>query len=273
MVALRRDFHRHPELSYHERRTAQLIAEEPALEIALPQVFDQPPLTVLQRGKLANVEALVAKIYRRYQADPTAGLGPDYQELVTEFQPLFQWATACWDFLLSTEGCRFILRAGEQKAGARGDYRAITDKDYSRFVHGIFRTCVLDFAQTPDAAWLSQSLRERFWPDVLTAYRQLEHPPDPRQRRLSPYSYLRCVPYRFLNEFHHDLVYSTVHRLPTSERRAVEVYFFHFYTASAAAEAVGCSEEECRAGLRQGLTRLLIHDRLVYCLLRQIERY
>lgn len=253
--------------------TTVLIEEEPALEIALPQVFDQPPLTGLQRGKLANVEALVAKIYRRYQADPTAGLGPDYQELVTEFQPLFQWATACWDFLLSTEGCRFILRAGEQKAGARGDYRAITDKDYSRFVHGIFRTCVLDFAQTPGAAWLSQSLRERFWPMILDAYRRLSQPPDPRQRHLTPYSYLRCVPYQFLNDFHQDLVDATGRHLPPREWQAIDAYFLHFSTEPAAAQTLGCSVDECLELLRRGLMRLLIEDRLVYCLLRQIERY
>ena len=249
------------------------IQEESALEIALPQVFEQPPLTVLQRDKLLHVEALVARIFKASQASPPGGLGSGYQALVNEFYPLLAWAGSCWDFLLSTEGCRFVPRSAERKLGVRGDYRVVACRDFSRLLHVVFHRCVLDFAQEPQAPSLGGWLRERFWPDVLTAYRQLEHPPDPRQRRLSPYSYLRCVPYRFLNEFHHDLVYSTVHRLPTSERRAVEVYFFHFYTASAAAEAVGCSEEECRAGLRQGLTRLLIHDRLVYCLLRQIERY
>lgn len=250
-----------------------LVEEEPALEIALPHVFDQPPLTVLQRGKLANVEAVVAAIYRRYQADPTAGLGPDYQELVSEFQPLFQWAIACWDFLLSTEGCRFMLRTGEQKAGARGDYRAATDKDYSRLVHGIFRTCVLEFAQTPGAVRLSQCLRERLWPTVLEAYRRLNQPPDPRQRHLTPYSYLRCVPYQFLNEFHQDLVNAAGRRLPSREWQAIGAYFLHFYTEPAAADTLGCSVDECLECLRQGLLKLLIDERLVYCLLRQIERY
>ena len=110
------------------------VQDEPALEIALPQVFDQPSLATLQRGKLPNVEALVARLYRSMPSNPQGGLGPDYQELVAEFQPLFTWAIACWDYLLSTEGCRFVLRNGEQKNGARGDYRVITDKDYSRMV-------------------------------------------------------------------------------------------------------------------------------------------
>ena len=79
-----------------EQRTVY-VQEEPALEIALPQVFTQPTLTILQRGKLPHVEAFVAHIFQRHQANPTAGLGPDYQELVTEFQPLFTWAIASWD--------------------------------------------------------------------------------------------------------------------------------------------------------------------------------
>ena len=39
------------------------------------------------------------------------------------------------------------------------------------------------------------------------------------------------------------------------------------------AEQLGRPLEECRSALRQGLTRLLVSDRLAYCLLRQIERY
>ena len=36
---------------------------------------------------------------------------------------------------------------------------------------------------------------------------------------------------------------------------------------------MGCSVEQLLARLRQGLRALLLNDRLVYCLLRQIERY
>ena len=255
-----------------ETRTVY-VQEEPALEIALPQVFEQPALTSLQRGKVPNVEALVAQIFRRYQTNPVGGLSDDYQELVTEFQPLFRWATACWDYLLSTEGCRFLPRHGEVRLGVRGDYRAVTDKDYSRIVHGIFRACVLEFARQPSAASLREWLRERFWPLTLEAYRRLENPPDPRQRTLSPYSYLRCVPYEFLNDYHQELVYTTVQQLPLMEWRAIDTYFLHFHTEAASAESLGLSRDEFLALLRQGLITLLIHNRLVYCLLRQIERY
>lgn len=249
------------------------VQEEPALEIALPQVFHQPELKVLQRGKLPHVEALVAQIFRRYQADPNGQLGPDYQELVTEFQPLFTWTIACWDYLLSTEGCRFVPRHGELRMGARGDYRAVTGKDYSRMVHRIFRQCILAFAQQPDASCVSEWLRGRFWPLIAHTYRQLEHPPDARQRTLTPYSYLRCVPYQFLNDFHHDLVYTTVQQLPPMVWRAIDAYFLHFYTEPASANELGCLVEAFREWLRQGLVNLLLNHRLVYCLLRQIERY
>lgn len=249
------------------------VQEEPELDIALPQVFVQPDLTVLQRGRLANPEALVAQIYRRHADNPEAALGPDYQELVTEFQPLFAWTTACWDYLLSTEGCRFLPRRGEIKAGVRGDYRAVTDKDYSRIVHVMFRRCVFDFAQQPELPSLAPWLRERLWPMILDAYRQLENPPDKRQRVLTPYSYLRCVPYQFLNDYHQDLVDETVARLPETERRAIATYFFNFYTEPASAEALSWPLDQFQTALRQGLVKLLINDRLVYCLLRQIERY
>lgn len=250
------------------------VQEEPALEIALPQVFDQPLLTTLRRGKLADPEGLAMKIAQQHLANPEAGLGPDHQELVTEFAPLFTWTTACWDYLLSTEGVRFLPRRGEQKLYVRGDYRAFTDRDYSRLTHSVFRGCVLEFGQAPvvDVS-LSQWVRQRFWPRVLEGYRQLEQPADPRQRVLTPYSYLRCVPYQFLSEFHHDLVYHTIQRLPGDLQRVIEVYFLHFFTADASAQALGCSLEECEARLRQALTHLLIQERLVYCLLRQLERY
>lgn len=249
------------------------VQDEPALEIALPQVFDQPPLVQLQRGRLPNVERLVAHIARQQQARPDGGLGADYQELVGEFLPLFTWAMACWDYLLSTQGCRFVPRTSTQRHGIRGDYRVVTDKDYSRMVHAIFRSCVLEFAKDPVPSSLAQWLRPRFWPLVSEAYRRLEDPPDPRQRTLTPYSYLRCIPYEFLNDYHEDLVTAKLKRLPAAEAQAIDAYFLRFYTEPAAAEAIGRPIEELNALLRQGLTKLLISERLVYCLLRQIERY
>jgi hypothetical protein len=255
-----------------EPETVQ-VQEEPALEIALPQVFEQPRLMTLQRGKLPHVEALVARILRQHQEHSEEPLGEDYQELVHEFQPLFAWAIACWDYVLTTEGCRFLPRNSRNKLGMRGDYVALDDGDYSRLVHRVFRACVLGFAQAPSEPCLNRWLRERFWPMVLETYRRLENPPDPRQRILTPYSYLRCVPYAFLNDVHQELVYTTAKGLPPLEWQAIDAYFLHFFTEATSAQTIGTSIEEWAQRLRQGLTTLLIHHRLVYCLLRQIERY
>ena len=257
--------------TFNERTV--FVQEEPALEIALPQVFEQPLLVTVQRGKLLDADALAIKIARRHAANPEAALGADYQQLVTEFQPIFSWTIACWDYLLSTQGCRFVSRNGEQRWGVRGDYSAFTDKDYSRLVHGIFRQCILELPQDAAAIPLSQWLREQCWPRILEAYQRLEQPTDTHQRILTPYSYLRCVPYQFLNEFHHELVYTTLKRFPQREKQAIDTYFLHFFTEHATAQATGCSLEECLSLLHQGLVKLLIHHRLVYCLLRQIERY
>ena len=250
------------------------VQEEPELDIVMPQVFTQPELTTLQRGKLPQVELAAAKLYRAHLAqEGTGALGPDYQALVNEFQPLFAWAIACWDYLLSTEGCRFVSRNGEEKLYARGDYRAVTDRDFSRMVHRIFRACVFAFAQQPPGPSLSTYVRAHFWAAVVQTYQQLDEPADPRQRRLTAYSYLRCVPYQFLNAYHHDLVYTTLQRLPYPEYQALDLYFLNFLTFETAAQTMGLSPEVAEEILRRGLLTLLRDERLVYCLLRQIERY
>ncbi len=250
------------------------VQEEPELEIALPQVFTHPPLIALQRGRLPNVEGWIVKFQQLHvQHNGSTALGPEYQMFVNEFQPLFTWALACWDYLLSTEGCRFVLRGTDEKLASRGDYRAVTDKDYSRLVHRLFRQCVFAFTPSPTTPSFGSYLRANFWETVLQAYRKLEEPPDLRQRKLTPYSYLRCIPYRFLNDFHHELVWRTVERVPRPAHDAITYYFLNFFTLQATADVLQCVAEDVEEILRRGLIPLLLEDRLVYCLLRQIERY
>ncbi|MBI3319961.1 MAG: sigma-70 family RNA polymerase sigma factor [Candidatus Omnitrophica bacterium] len=248
------------------------VQEEPALEIALPQVFIQPELTALQRGQLPHLEGLIARLYRSH-VQGSMVLGLDYQALVNEFQPLFTWAVACWDYLLSTEGCRFVLRNGEERYACRGDYRVVTDRDYSRLTHRIFRQCVFEFAHTACPQSFAGYLRTHFWDAVLLAYRKLEDPPDLRQRKLTAYSYLRCIPYRFFKAYHHELVARVLRALPSEHHRVLERYFLHFETLPAAAQHLELPLETSEERLRSALTTLLIHHRLTYCLLRQIERY
>lgn len=260
------------ELSSSEEVVA--VQEEPALEIAIPQVFIRPPLTAVQRGKLPNPSQWIEKFQRLHaQHNGSTALGPEYQAFVNEFQPLFTWSIACWDYLLSTEGCRFLLRGGDERLSTRGDYRAVTDTDYSRLVHRVFRQCVFEFVPSPEALSFAGFLRAHFWEAVRQAYRKLDEPADARQRRLTPYSYLRCVPYHFLNDFHHNLVRQRLARLPAGDHDAISYYFLNFFTLQATVEAMQRPAELVEEILRRGLTSLLIEDRLVYCLLRQIERY
>ena len=257
-----------------EPQALVLVEDEPDLDIAMPQVFSQPPLTTLQRSKLPHVELLVARLQRLgAEAPGPKALGPDYQALVGEFQPLFAWAMASWDFLLTTEGCRFLLRNGDEKLYHRGNYRVFTDRDFSRLVHRIFRSCVFAFAQQAEAPSLGRYLRAHFWDIVVDAYRTLQEPPDPRQRPLTPYSYLRCIPYEFLNAFHRDLAARTLQTLPAQAQQAVQHYFLEFFTREATATHMGLPLDAVDATLHRGLVVLLVHERLVYCLLRQIERY
>ncbi len=262
-------------------QTIETIQDEPALDIALPQVFVQPTLDTLRRGRLRHLEWLVAQMYQRSAPVPASSngssghviLGQDYQAIVNEFQPLFTWGLACWDYLLTTEGCRFVRRRDSEKVCCRGNYRAVTDKDFSRLLHRIFRACIIEFAQTATDQPLSEYLRATFWPAIVTAYRQLDEPEDPRQRRLTAYSYLRCTPYTFLNRFHESLVTEAVNGLPRAENRAITGYFFNFYTLEATADGMQLSAGAIEELLRRGLTALWLQDRLVSGLLRQMERY
>lgn len=249
------------------------IQDEPALDIALPQVFTKPDLGVLVRGKLPNPERLVMRLCQPHGAQNGHTLGPDYQDLVNEFQPLFTWTMACWDYLLTTEGCRFLLRNSDDKLYCRGDYRAMTSTDFSRLVHKIFRQSIQTFAQQATDRSLAAFLRATFWDAIIDAYGKLENPPDPRQRKLTAYSYLRCVPYQFLNPYHHDLVMEALHKLPPEELRAIKLYFLQFLTIPATADEMVLSEDAVHTTLQRALVPLLINQRLVYCLLRQIERY
>ena len=249
------------------------VEDEPALEIALPQVFTQPPLLTLQRGKVRDVEGLIGHIYRTHLRQPGGALGPVYQSVVTEFQPLFAWSMASWDYLLTTQGCRFLLRGSDEKLCTRGDYRAVTDKDFSRLTHRVFRQLLLGFAEQAAEPSFAAFLRQRFWETVVGSYVKLEDPPDPRQRKLTAWSYLRCTPYQFLNSFHHALVHRGLGKLPDAQRRAISTYFLDFSTPHATAETLQSSLEDTQELIRQGLVSLLLSERLIYCLLRQIERY
>ena len=90
---------------------------------------------------------------------------------------------------------------------------------------------------------------------------------------LTGYSYLRCVPYRFLNTHHDTLVQDVVQALPVTERQVMELYFLRFFTEDAAAQAQGIALGTCRAYRQRAMRHLVRTHRLAAALLLQIERY
>ncbi len=268
--------------------------EAPPLDLWLPQLFRRPKAPCFQRGK-APIQKLVAQAAKAHQSQDSSGFGQAYGELLAEFQPAIQWALSCWEFLLSTEGCRFVLRSMEEKLYCRGDYRAFSQNDFQRIVYRTFKECLflyvsgcdsgpsrrvphrrgLNYAAIPpfETTGFRWVFKQTFWPTLLKNYRTLENPPDPAQRKLTGYSYLRCVPYQFLNPYHHERVHGTVKGLPPSQRQAVELYYLRFYKEEAAALNLRISLYAFWRR-RKGALRLIAQkDYLSYILLNQIERY
>ncbi len=249
-----------------------LIEEEaPALDIAMPRVYRRPPYPLFQT-KARTVQRLAAEAAAAHQAGDGPGFGKPYGQLVAEFQPAIRWALSCWDYLLSTEGCRFLLRTPDEKRYCRGDYRVFTESDYNSLVYRIFK---LSLVAQPDLAEASfeRGVRKDFWPAIRTAYCALEDPPDRRQRRLTPYSYLRCIPYQFLNDYHHERVSATVRRLPFRQRQVIELYYLNFLREEAVLESARISLEGFHRWKSSALEKIASKDYLSYILLIQIERY
>ncbi len=249
------------------------IDEEcPILDISLPHVYRKPPAPVFTRGK-ASVSKLIARAAAaRTQGNP-AEFGKAYGELTAEFQPAIEWARSCWDYLLSIFGCRFTARSEAEKLYSRGDYRLFAENDFQKLVYRIFKEALTGYlSQTPDASFTAQ-MQSSFWPAVQEAYRSLENPPDPRERTLTPYSYLRCAPYRFLNDHHHERVTQAVRRLPDPLRHVIELYHLHFYTEEAAKNELGITEWAFRRRVVGALRTVAAEDFLSSALLKQIERY
>jgi len=251
---------------------AVLIQDEPALDLALPRVFHQPPKPAFTRDQ-APVDPLVRRALEVRDLEATAAWGEAYGELAAAFQPALRWATSCWEYLLSTEGCRFVPRTMGEKRYCRGDYRALTEIDFPRLVHRVFKQCLLDYLPATHGPSFAVYLRQTLWPSVLAGYRRLEQPADHRQRTLTPWSYLRCTPYQFLNEYHDGLVHATISTLPRLERRAIESYYLRFYTDEAAGRALRLDPATFHAHKARALRRLRSRARLPYHLLLQIERY
>lgn len=248
-----------------------LIAAEPQ-PLPLPGVYQQPARAAVCRGRIDG-ELLSRQWTRAWLRRDDARIRVVRQQLEHECTPLLQWAHCSWDYLLTTEGCRFLARKPGEKWGARGDYRACEAPDYHRLVTDTFRACAERCVTEPTARPLIAYLADELWPAIRATYQALSQPTDARQRALTAYSYLRCVPYRFLNGYHDMLVRRVLRRLPTPSRRVIELYYLHFFTEDAVTAAMASNRSAVSAYKRQALRRLARADTLTCALLRQLERY
>ncbi len=252
----------------------RLIVEEeaPPLQLEMPRVYRRPPMPLPPRRKKA-VRKLVREAREASARSDWPAFGLAYGELTVLFQPMIHWGLSCWEYLLSIEGCRFVCRLPEEKKYCRGDYRAFSEKEYSSLVYKAFRNCLLAYSSQQEPGDFSLFIRKNFWTELLERYKAMAQPPDPRQRILTGYSYLRCVPYRFLNDLHHARVTKIISRLPEKMRRVVELYYLRFFTKEAAQEVLEINHLAFRRRQMAALRSISEEDRLSYVLLRQIERY
>lgn len=248
------------------------VEPAPDLDLDLPRVYQRPPPPLLSRPKQTVRKMLDAARNAQMNGDPPA-FGKAYGALTGEFRVDLQWALSCWDYLLSTQGCRFLARDSWEKLYSRGDYRVFTRNDFEGLIHRGFRECLMNYLASPETAGFERHLREQLWPLVSEKYRALEEPADRNQRKLTAYSYLRCVPYRFLNRYHHERVYQTVGGLSFPLRQTVQLYHLSFYREEAASEQAGTHSLEFRRKRWSALRVIAGRDYLSFRLLRQIERY
>lgn len=246
--------------------------EAPPLDLSMPRVYRRPPMPAFRRHRI-RLAALLARLQRAHGAGDAAGLGRAYGELTAEFQPAIQWAHSCWGYLLTTRGCRFLARSVAEKQYCRGDYRACTEREFQSLVHRVYKELLLSWLEADLRPGLESYLRESFWSAVERGYCSLEDPPDSHQRKLTGWSYLRCVPYEFLNPYHHRRVYGAVRRLPEELRRVVELYYLSFYREEAVTADIRISLHAFRRRRALALRRIAGADYLSSVLLQQIERY
>ncbi|MCM8784438.1 MAG: hypothetical protein NC818_06695 [Candidatus Omnitrophica bacterium] len=249
-----------------------LLAEEIPPEMDFPQVFVQPKLEVCCRGK-NNILQLLRKIKKSREKKDGASFTDAYNKLLVEFRPFLKWASSCWDYLLTTEGIRYVSRPETEKAYCHGDYRAFTDKDFHHLIHKVFKACAITYAEKNDGKSFIFYLKKNFWENILEEYKRLENPQDPRQRKLTLYSYLRCVPYEFLNHYHQEIVDNTLMKLEKEEKEIIESYFLNFLKEEEIVKIRKISIEDFYRFKEEVLYKISLLNPLVSALLMQIERY
>ncbi|MFH1776382.1 MAG: hypothetical protein ABH952_02315 [Candidatus Omnitrophota bacterium] len=255
----------------------QLITPSPQADekICYEKVYTQPQMPFLLRKNTEKdtIFPLISKTQYLYSRNNREKFGKSYLQLINNFQPAINWAISCWDYLLTIEGCRFLLRTEAQRKIHRGDYRAFVQRDFQRLVYAMFKKSVLTFKKNRLHKNFYHFLKTGFWDKISKTYQAFENPRDRRQRKLTAYSYLRCCPYQFLNNYHHQLVYKNIETLPIEQKNIIESYFLNFFKYQATAQKYNRSVIKVKQQKHAALNRLYKKDPLVCALLLQIERY
>lgn len=246
-----------------------LLLEEVELAPEEPQVWVQPPNPIFPTWD-TKLKRLFRQARESYHSGNKITFSECYNPFLSKFGSVLNWALDSWDYLVTVQGCRFLERLPYEQIFHRGRYRAFTKNDYQKMIHKIFKENLLKYSGKNN---FSVYLSDNFWKCILDAYEKLKEPLDSRQRLLTSYSYLRCIPYKFLNSCHQEMVETVLDHLPGREREIIDLYFLSFYTNRATAEEMDASFKEVMAGKKDGLKRIYSLDPLTHALLGQIERY
>ncbi len=250
-----------------------LILDESPPPIEFAYVYRRPKTKRLRRGRLQDIDRAVIRAYTHWVEKDGAGFSAHFNRLTSEFLPALLWAESCKDFLNTTVGIRFLPRDSHERPFHRSEYRPFTERDYRRLIHSSFKQLMLAYGHRRPSSSFSTHVRRLLWRQISRNYRNLEHPSDPRQRTLTPYSYLRCTPYTFFNPYHQQRAEQALARLAPTNRIILEQYFFGFLSASQAGLAVNLSLQAFLSRRKQALGHLRKHDTLMHHLFLQIERY
>ncbi len=155
-----------------------------------------------------------------------------------------------------------------------GDYRAFTDQHFHRLIHKIFKRCVFSYLEIRRKRCnFAFYIKKNFWNRIVEDYKILEEPSDPLQRKLTLYSYLRCVPYEFLNRYHQEIVDNVLEKLNPDEREIIELHFIKFFKEDEILKRKNLTYEDFFKLKEELLAKISLFDPLVCALLLQIERY
>ncbi|HDI45994.1 MAG TPA: sigma-70 family RNA polymerase sigma factor [Candidatus Omnitrophica bacterium] len=246
-----------------------LILEEKSPALDYTPVYYQPPLKKLKASNL-DVKPLIkwAKICR--DRNDIEEFTKVYNQLLQEYKPLIDWAFLCWDYLVTTQGFRYLPRKGTDRYFCHGDYKPFDQREYKKLLNKCFKNLFLKYQPNGN---FTGYLRKKYWNMVIQEYNELRKPKSEKERLLTDFSYLRCVPYRFFNRHHQDRVNETLNILQPLEKKIIYLYFFKFYTHQAICGEINLDVWKMTVVKERALKKIYNKDKISYALLKQIERY